>query len=113
MSGSGFDPLLLLPIAALSLWWHGRRVHERAVGHAREACRRHGLELLDHTVVLERRRIHRRPGKLPALERRFGFECSGDGRHRDRGSVRMRGIRLVAVEFPYLRDADGNRVFHH
>ena len=112
------DPLLALlavavPALAVALWWSGARARELAVGHARAACRREGVQFLDQTVALARVRPARSAAGGATLEREFAFEFTHRGEHRDVGRVLMRGPALVRVSFPYLRDEHGNRVFVH
>ena len=114
MTGNALLDLLLvaLPGALIGLWWTGSRVRELAVGHAREACARQGVQFLDQSVALSRLAVERRGGRT-TLRRDYAFEFTAHGEHRDGGTVTMRGQRLVRVRFPWLRDAEGNRVWVH
>lgn len=110
------NPLLALlavavPALAIAFWWTGARARELAIGHARLACRRREVQFLDQTVVLARVRPARSALGSATLRREFEFEFTDRGEHRDAGRVVMNGPRLVAVSFPYTRDAEGNRVF--
>ena len=110
------NPLLALlavavPALGIAFWWTGARARELAVGHARSACRRQGVQLLDQSVALARVRPARSARGSASLAREFAFEFTHRGEHRDVGRVLMNGPVLVRVVFPYLRDEDGNRVF--
>ena len=100
-----------LPALGIAFWWTGARARELAVGHARLACRREGVQLLDQTVALARVRPARRAGGAMSLAREFSFEFTHRGEHRDVGRVLMNGPALVRVTFPYFRDENGDRVF--
>ena len=115
MTGNFLFELLLiaLPAAAGLFWWDGARAREFAIEHARRACARRNVQFLDQTVALTRIRPARTVGGSMVLQRHFGFEFTSHGAHRDRASVIMQGRRLVDVNFPYTRDADGNRVYQH
>ena len=112
------NPLLALlvvavPALGIAFWWTGARARELAVGHARLACRRQGVQFLDQSVALARARPSRSARGSFALAREFTFEFTHRGEHRDVGRVLMNGPALVRVVFPYLRDEEGNRVFVH
>ena len=115
MSAGPLLSLLVVAVPALGIafWWTGARARELAVGHARHACRREGVQLLDQTVVLARTRPSRSRRGSVTLAREFAFEFTHRGEHRDVGRVLMNGPALVRVTFPYLRDEHGNRVFTH
>jgi len=102
-----------LPAAALLYWWTGARAREQAIEHARRACRQRKVQFLDQSVALSRRRAVRLPGGSLGLRREFVFEFTTQSAFRDAGRVLMQGPRLLRVEFPYTRDADGARVYEH
>ena len=112
MTGNALLDLLVVavPAALIGLWWTGSRVRELAVGHARRACASQGVQFLDQSVALSRLTLERGGGRA-ALRRVYAFEFTTHGEHRDGGTVTMRGQRLVRVHFPWVRDADGNRVW--
>jgi len=115
MTGFPFLQLLALalPAAALLYWWTGARAREQAVEHARRACRQRSVQFLDQSVALSARRAVRLPGGALGLRREFTFEFTTQSAFRDDGRVLMQGPRLLRVEFPYTRDADGARVYEH
>ena len=115
MSGNALTDLLLVavPGALIALWWTGARARELAVGHARRACEARGLQFLDQSVALAGMRPERGGSGAVTLRRTYAFEYTGDGAHRDRGTVTMRGQTLVRVHIPWVRDRDGNRVWLH
>lgn len=112
MTGNALLDLLVVavPAALIGLWWTGSRVRELAVGHARRACANQGVQFLDQSVALSRLTLERGAGRT-ALRRVYAFEFTAHGEHRDGGTVTMRGQQLVRVHFPWIRDADGNRVW--
>ena len=115
MNGSLLANLLALalPDTGLLYWWTGARARERAIEHARHACRQREVQFLDQSVALSRRRAVRLPGGSLGLRREFVFEFTTQSAFRDDGRVLMQGPRLLRVEFPYTRDADGARVYEH
>lgn len=105
--------ILCLPASLIGLWWTGSRARELAIEHARSACRRHQLQFLDQSVALSRMRPARSPRGHGCFRRDFRFEFSSAGEYRDEGQVSMLGHTLQRVVFPYIRDADGNRIYQH
>jgi hypothetical protein len=90
----------LLAFAALAIWFlAAREAAEHAREHARRLCRRHGVQLLDQTVALERVRLARTASGL-RLRRRYGFEFSPDGILRESGKVLMLGTELEGASLP-------------
>lgn len=95
------------------------KARELAIQHARRACKQHDLQFLDQTVALSRMRPRRDPHGNPCWQRDYAFEYTSTGSNadgaivsfRDHGSVRMQGFRVKAVELPFVRDSDGNRVY--
>lgn len=115
MTGNALLDLLLIaiPILAIRLWWTGSRAHELAVQHAQRACRQQQLQFLDQTVALSAMRMGRNATGATSLVRKYRFEYTSEGAHRDTASVTMHGHQLKRIEFPYVRDADGNRIYVH
>lgn len=115
MSGSALTDLLLvaIPLLLIAGWWSGSRVRELAVEHARRACRARDLQFLDQSVALSRLRLTRSRGGAAAFQRDYAFEFTEVGAHRDRGTVTMHGQQLVKVDFPWVTDEEGNRVWQH
>ena len=84
--------MLALLVAAFGVWFvfDALRARETAVRIAREACKEHGLQLLDDTVHGAR------------LRRTFVFEFSEDGFNRRTGSLVMLGSQLESLQLePY------------
>ena len=113
MTGNALLDLLLIAIPALfiRLWWTGSRAHELAVEHARKACVQRRLQLLDQTAGLKRAKLRRDNRGSYCLEREYRFEFTDEGHFRDSASVTLQGHRLKEINFPYFRDADGNRIY--
>jgi hypothetical protein len=93
------EPLLLIIVVALAWFWYASaRAHEQAVRVARRSCERHGQQLLDETVLLERLWPRRgRDGRV-ALRRDYSFEFSGEGEWRHRGTLSLYGGRLIELQ---------------
>ena len=105
--------LFALAATVVGLWWNGIRAKELAVSHARAACDRERLQLLDQTVAMTKMRVSRSEKGSTCLRRDYRFEFTQHGTHRDAGTVSMNGHALVGVTLPFTRDEEGNRVFLH
>jgi len=103
----------LVLVTVATLWWTGSRARELAIGHARRRCEQDDLQFLDQTVALAGLALARTQQGVKCLERRYSFECTLQGIHRDQGEVIMRGYQLVRVKLPYTMTEDGTRVFLH
>lgn len=92
--------LALLFVAVLAwAWLDALRARERAIAHGRRLCEEAGVQLLDQSVAVSRRRLVRIDG-LPALARRYAFEVSIDGSDRYRGHLDLEGDRLASWSLP-------------
>lgn len=91
--------LLLGP--ALLAWfaYDAMRVREMAIGHARGACERQGLQFLDFTVQGARLGLARNADGRAVWRRTYAFEFSEDGRNRRAGTIVMLGGAVQTVEF--------------
>ena len=80
----------------------GLRVREAAIRVAREACRQHGLQLLDYTVQGARTRLARDANGIARLRRTYVFDFSDDGVTRRSGSIVMLGAQAESLQLePY------------
>jgi hypothetical protein len=83
------EELLFMVILGLLAWYWigGVQAKELAVAVARRNCERHGVQLLDQTVVMEKVRLRRdqRGRLLPC--RYYHFEFSLEGEERRSGGV--------------------------
>lgn len=113
MTGNAVLDLLLItvPVVLTGLWWTGSRARELAVAHARRACLQKQVQFLDQTVALSRIRLARDGSGQQCLKRTYQFEFTTYGEYRDTASVTLLGHQLRDICFPYLRDADGNRIY--
>jgi hypothetical protein len=96
--------MLALLAAAFGVWFvfDALRARETAVRIAREACKEHGLQLLDDTVHGARLGIARDAEGLARLRRSFVFEFSEDGFNRRNGCLVMLGNQLESLQLePY------------
>jgi hypothetical protein len=92
----GMEILGLLIVGGVAwLWYDSLRAREAAVRAAREICASEGLMLLDDTVVIAGLKPARDEGGRLKLQRAYDFEYSDTGNNRLKGSVVMRGQRLV------------------
>ena len=71
---------------------------------ARNACERHGLQLLDETVAQIKLRLRRDRSGRVRLWRCYRFEFSGDGERRLHGEVILLGRRVLSLN---LEQEDG------
>jgi hypothetical protein len=94
--------LLLVPVLLGWFALDAMRVREAAIGLARAACERRGLQFLDFTVQGARLRLARDADGHAALRRTYCFEFSEDGSNRRMGSVVMLGAAIESLQFePY------------
>lgn len=96
-----FCILLLLLVAAL--FWRERQHSELAALALRRYCKSQGLQLL--SVALAHRRWQR-----GALTRSYQFEFSSDGEQRYQGVLRLRGLKVEAIDLPPFRMQDADEV---
>jgi len=87
--------LLLAGIAWL--WLDSLKAREAAVRAAREVCAAEGLLLLDDTVAISGLKPARDEEGRIRLQRAYDFEYSDTGNNRLKGSLVMRGRRLVVI----------------
>ncbi len=91
-------PVIIIAVLVGWYWFASAQAREQAVKAARRACERHGQQLLDETVLLERLRPRRdRSGRM-RLRREFSFEFSAAGEQRNRGSLVLFGGRIVEMQ---------------
>ncbi|MEM6985342.1 MAG: DUF3301 domain-containing protein [Pseudomonadota bacterium] len=99
-------------IAATALWWwDSNRARERALGWARSACARAGVQLLDQTVAVRRTRFRRDSRGRVAVWRYFGFEFTDTGDRRCQGHAVLLGDQLLDLHLD-LREDDQPRSLH-
>ena len=88
----------ILVLAALAwLWLDSLKAREAAVRAAREVCAAEGLMFLDDTVVIASLKPVRNDEGQVTLQRAYDFEFSDTGDNRLKGSVVMRGHRVVLL----------------
>ena len=94
----------LIGMAATAwLWMEILRAREAALLRAKNACRSHGLQLLDQSVVCVSLRLARGSDGRVAIRRVYRFEFSDDGRNRRSGTITMLGVRQDAIALePFL-----------
>lgn len=97
MTESTTITLLLLLAAVAWLWWDGLRAKEAAVRSARAACRRHGVQLLDETVHLNRMGLARDGRGQVRIRRYYRFEFSQDALSRYQGGMELLGPAVLRV----------------
>jgi hypothetical protein len=88
--------ILLLAVVAW-LWLDSLRAREAAVRAAREVCAAEGLMFLDDTVSIASLKPVRNDEGQVTLQRAYDFEYSDTGDNRLKGSVVMRGHRVVLL----------------
>ncbi|PTY37557.1 hypothetical protein BGP77_13745 [Saccharospirillum sp. MSK14-1] len=98
--------LLILVFAVISAWWWRHLgIRQLALAHARKACQKANVQLLDQSVYLRKIRLARSPVSLVTVERSYEFEFSTRGDRRFLGWVVLTGRRLQRLELqPYSDD---------
>lgn len=79
------------------LWFDSLRAREAAVRAARAACAAEGLMLLDDTVAISNLKPARDDDGRLILQRAYDFEFSDTGDNRLKGSVVLRGHRVMLL----------------
>ena len=93
---------LVVVVLGIGFFVDGLRVREAAIRVAKDACRQHGLQLLDYTVQGARTRFARDANGVARLRRTFVFEFSDDGVTRRSGSIVMLGAQAESLQLePY------------
>ncbi len=95
MNSEGLIGLLVLLIAGW-LTLSTLQARERALAHARRACERVGVQLLDQTVALRATRLCWTHQGL-RLRRTYGFEFSEAGVERRLGRIVLVGMVLESL----------------
>ena len=104
-----FGILLLAGIGWL--WLDSLKAREAAIRAAREVCAAEGLLLLDDTVAISGLKAARDDDGRLKLQRAYDFEYSDTGNNRLRGSVVLRGRRVVIINVG-MRIAPAARTVH-
>ena len=107
------EALGILLLAALAwLWLDSLRAREVAVRAAREVCVAEGLQLLDWTVAITSLKLARNEGGRIQLQRAYDFEYSDTGNNRLKGSVVLRGHRVVVFNVGMRPGISAGRTLH-
>jgi len=92
------EVLGILALAAIAwFWFDSLKAREAAVRAAREVCAAEGLMFLDDTVAIASLKPVRDDGGRITLQRAYDFEFSDTGNNRLKGSVVMRGHRVMLL----------------
>lgn len=92
------ETFVVLLLAALAWFlWDSLKAREAANAAIRPACRAEGLLFLDDTVALASLRPVRNEDGRVCLARVYRFEYSANGTDRRRGTVALRGDRIMRV----------------
>ena len=102
----------ILLLAALAwLWLDSLRARDVALRTAREACASEGLMLLDYTVAIASLKLTRDENGRIQIQRAYDFEYSDTGDNRLKGSIVLRGHRVIVLNVG-LRPAPPSRTLH-
>jgi hypothetical protein len=94
----GVEIISLIMFAAIAwLWLDSLKAREIAVRAARAACAADGLLLLDDTVAIANLKPVRDDDGRVKLQRAYEFEYSDTGNNRLKGSVVLRGHRVMML----------------
>ena len=102
---------ILLLAGLVWLWLDSLKAREAAIRAAREVCAAEGVLLLDDTVAISGLKpVRDEDGRLK-LQRAYDFEFSDTGNNRLKGSLVLRGRRVVIVNVG-MRIAPAARTLH-
>ncbi|MEZ5491292.1 MAG: DUF3301 domain-containing protein [Gammaproteobacteria bacterium] len=82
---------LTLIAALAAFWWHSDLVKNEALKLANSHCRKLGLQLLDHSMVIKSIVPARDAKGSACFRRRYRFEFTSTGEERYQGEVMMLG----------------------
>ena len=102
---------ILLLVGIAWLWLDSLKAREAATRAAREVCAAEGLLLLDDTVAISGLKPARDEDGRLKLQRAYDFEFSDTGNNRLKGSLVLRGRRVVIVNVG-MRIAPTARTLH-
>ena len=103
---------ILLLAAFAWLWLDSLKAREVAVRAAREVCVAEGLQLLDWTVAITSLKLARNESGRIQLQRAYDFEYSDTGNNRLKGSVVLRGHRVVVFNVGMRPGISVGRTLH-
>jgi len=103
---------ILLLAAFAWLWLDSLKAREVAVRAAREVCVAEGLQLLDWTVAITSLKLARNESGRIQLQRAYDFEYSDTGNNRLKGSVVLRGHRVVVFNVGMRPGISAGRTLH-
>lgn len=93
--------IILLLIGAFVLFWSAARdAAEHARIHARDACNRQQVQLLDQSVALRRVRLRRGEDGRMRFQRTYQFAFSAEGDDRQTGELALLGRELLWISEP-------------
>ena len=83
-------------------WWDTLRSRERAIGLARNACERAGVQLLDETVAVKKLGLARGRSGTLLFQRYYEFYFSMTGGDRRSGTVVLLGLaqKYLVLDLP-------------
>jgi hypothetical protein len=97
--------ILLLLIGAFVLFWSAARdAADVARAHARDACQRQHVQLLDQSVALQRFRLRRGDDGRMRFQRTYQFAYSSRGDNRQLGELALLGKDLQWISEPVPND---------
>lgn len=96
--------LLLLIAAGIWYWVDSMRAWEYARQTIRARCNEVGVQLLDDTVVLEKRRLRRNDSGRLMICREYRFEFTSDARIRYKGVIALSGGVIMYLDMEPYRD---------
>lgn len=86
-------------VLALTWFWYGRGLHERALKAVRRYCIQQGLILLDDTVVLHQLMLWpNSQGKKCLLARCYHFDFTLNGLQRHQGTLILVGAQVLKID---------------
>jgi hypothetical protein len=89
------------------LWLTTLQAREQALAHAKRACARHGLQLLDQTVAVRGVTLLWTASGV-RLKRTYGFEYSEEGVDRRIGRIVLVGMTLASLSLHAEDSAGGD-----
>lgn len=105
--------LMMVAGAAAAMFWSAARgAGERATRLGQDACRRAGVQLIDHSVHADGLRLRRGDDGRLGLAYSFRFYYSDDGVERHVGRMLLHGRQLVSFSGPVQAGRTSARIGH-
>lgn len=97
--------MLVIVVGFLAwVFWRQLAIRELALRHAKLACEKNDLQLLDQSIGLNTFKIAKLAGGGFGVLREYGFEFTSTGERRYKGKILMIGQTLQGTQLEAFRE---------